>query len=869
MAASVVFVAMSSIYSHAQKLMVLPSDPAVRTEVMPNGLRCYIVTNSFLKGMVDFALVQNVGARSSENMDSESVIRISRDGIASQKRLLDPSVQDFFTSLGAVSGRDGFVRVTDDATIYHFRNVNLSARKTAIDSSLLVMMGIVEKSSSSEDTLLRKWYAPSDQAIIIAGDVDAATMIEKLRMLSYMVTSKESSAGREYEWVEGGVELEVSGSGNPQVSCVSATWRLPRTPRAKMNTIQPMVVEKYMSLSAIIAENRIKELLRRRNIPYAEVLCNYIGPANHLDDNRFTVEVKVGPENVRAAVGIIAAAISSLADGRVGPTEFKDVESDYFDSRLALERSLSNATYIARCASAFLYNQSLSSAAQQNRFLMTRDIPTDKELDVLKSMNEASFKKDANLKLTCGTTDKGLTEAQMYEIFCEGWTSDTPWSYPSDTLALPLPVEKMKVKSVRKEYLTGGSMWTMSNGLKVVVKHTDAKDLIHWSFILRGGYGNVADIQAGEAAYFSDYLDLCRIAGADSETFRDIIRRHGMTMDIKVDHSTTRLSGTVPDDGIEYLLKVLLAVMNDTSADREKFEYRKNCEALRLASLAGTLEDRIAVMDSVMCPDYRYTACKGGFSEDFMEKAERLHGEVAGRTDSGVLVLMGDIDEKQLKAALAVYSGLFRTLGRSVSRPVVNYQPISGTMKLVRTGDEDRVDVIMSAPISLTSQNYYTAQVMSMCLTKVLSQQMTGNGMHIRLKHECTLYPQERVSLMLSLGQASVDGFATGTCHQDPSLTLWEFRELLKTLHEVDLTDEELSSYKALLKQRIGKMESDPVYWQNVLGMRYAEGKDFHTDYKSRIDSITKDDVRNMLKLLAEGSRVEYLIENKQCITEQ
>ena len=57
------------------------------------------------------------------------------------------------------------------------------------DSTLLVLTNIVGRGLRSKDQVLKDWYVPADQAIIVAGDVDAKAVAEKLRMLSYMVPS--------------------------------------------------------------------------------------------------------------------------------------------------------------------------------------------------------------------------------------------------------------------------------------------------------------------------------------------------------------------------------------------------------------------------------------------------------------------------------------------------------------------------------------------------------------------------------------------------------------------------------------------------------------------------------------------------------
>ena len=846
---------------HAENIKVLPSDSAVKTAVMPDGLKCYVVSSPYLKGMADFALVQNTGAETDRYISGDKVVTLSRDGLSGQSRLLAESVQSHFASLGAVAGKDGFVTVTDDATVYHFRNVNLSTREAALDSSLLVLMGMVEKFTALDDVDMRKWYAPADQALIVAGDVDASAVIEKIRMLSYLVPAAGSLPRKGYIWQTSETCSEVSAVPSSQLAVLSATWRIPRSPREKMNTVQPLVLEKYVHVAANVARRRIETLLRSQKVPVAQVQCRYCLPENYLDDNKFEVTLKVEQGDSYSAIRAIATVMSSIASGKIGSLEFKDALSDYFDERIAQEKTLSNSKYIKLCTSAFLYNESLASDVDERKFLMTRLLSDEKELEIFRSITSASFKPDMNLTLSCVTPDDQMNAEKVKEIFDSMWEEKIDFPYEHGVPSLVSVAEKTKVKTVRKEYLTGGSVWTMSNGLRVIVKKTDENDVINWAYVSNGGYGNVSDIEHGEAAYFSDYPDFCSIGGLCAEAFKDAIAREGMTMNINVGHSATTFSGRVPDDRLEYLVRVLLTQLNDMKPDPKTFEYADECEDLRLISVKGSMEDRISEIDSVLCPDYKYSKCRSGMSSRFLTKGEKLFGRIAGCSDSGVLVLIGDVDEKALKAALVSYAGNFKTLGRRPSRPVSNYQPLSGTVELYRKGGENSVDVVLSAPVMLTGEGYYAAEVTALCLSRALSQIVTGRGMHVRVSHSCDLHPHERVSIMLSLRESSVDGFATGTSHHEPVEALAEVRELLRNLENIELTDAELASYKALIKQKIKRMYQNPDFWYDVVALRYIEGKDYYSSYESKVDAITKDDIMRMLGLLSKGSRVEYVIE--------
>ncbi len=862
----IIFCVFGTVSAKADGIKVLPVDPSVRAEIMPNGLACYVVTNPMHKGRADFALVQNTGFKTAQNIDSDRLIGVSREALSSQRRLLSPTVQEFFTSHGATAGKDGFVKVTDDATLYHFRNVNISTSTDVVDSTILVLMGMVERVMQDDDSFLREWYTPADQAIIVAGDVDPAKIIEKIRTLSYMVSGFKSAPRREYVWKSrDGVEAEVLASFS-ELSSFKAQWRLPRAPKKNMNTVQPLVVDMYMNELAILAQKRIGRSLMQASIPYASVKCEYIIPVNHLDDDVFSVEVIVLPEDIETAVSITSSTLASLAEGQISVTDQENAELTYFDNRYSYVRELTNAMHVRRCASAFLYNESLAADAAKNSFLMTRYIEDSTELKIFKSIAAASVTPDANLSLLCSVPEGSLTREKLLSIFTEGWnkTAEETVSASSQTgYSLTLPETKIKVKSSKKEYLSNGTIMTLSNGMKAVVKPTDAKDVIHWSLSLNGGFGNISDLEAGEAPYVSEFLDMCTVAGISSEDFKEAIRRKGITMDIEVGHSRTTLSGRMPDDGIEDLMGILLMVMDSFAPDQAVAEYRMKCEPLVLKAKAGTLEDRISVVDSVMCPGYRYSNRKSGFDKDFMRKSEEFYRDLFAKVDDGVMVFVGDVDEKMLKDVLVKYAGAFRTSGRKASRPVVSYQPISGTVRVERMGKENGVDIVMSAPMPATAANWYAVELASMCLSKQISKIVTGRGLHVRLKHNCDLYPQERVSVMISLRDASINGFAPGTSSHEPMEALSAVRNLLKDPDSISLTDKELASYKAYLKQVIKRRQAEPEYWHDVVALRYIEGKDFISSYEAKIDALTIADVMNQLKQLSQGARVEYIIKRK------
>ena len=148
---------LTAVFSAAQDLPLMPPDPAVTTGVLPNGMTYYLVANPSSKGLADFALIQKTGRQTVSSSDASKVVSASREALASLPRMKSVSPQAFLTAHGAAPGRDGFVKVSDNATLYHFDNVVVSAEKTVVDSTLLLLLDIADRGSCAGDAFMSRW----------------------------------------------------------------------------------------------------------------------------------------------------------------------------------------------------------------------------------------------------------------------------------------------------------------------------------------------------------------------------------------------------------------------------------------------------------------------------------------------------------------------------------------------------------------------------------------------------------------------------------------------------------------------------------------------------------------------------------------
>ena len=852
-------------FSVAAKLPKLPADPSVTKGVLPNGMSYYIVSNPSSKGMADFALVQRTGRVTSPDVRA---LALAKETLAELPMIGNGiSPQKFFSSNGVNPTLDGFVKVDSQSTVYRFQDMLLSQNAASLDSALVVLVGMADKLAKSSGA--GKWYSASDNAIIISGDVDSKAVIQNLKMLSYLTPSSSSQPRSSYTWVSNDTSsYHVQESPFPNLSEIKVVWRAPRVPDDYAGTLQPYIQKMFIAQLGEIAVSRMKEALNQEGISYASVDYRHLSSSDVSGDENFTVRMVVESKSCESAVAILARTMSALESAGAAEDEL-EVSRKAIISRLSegiLKPLKYNSHYVDKCIHSFLYGTAVVNEKEVLNAYTSHVVDMEKEQRLFRHLADALLDPRKDVTVSCKHSS-GLAPSKLKEIFEKAWQAGVDGQLPqhffvSDTLKHIVEAAKVSVKQTKKDPMSGGTIWTFSNGFKVIYKKMDTAGKLYWAMGLGGGFGSIPDLEAGEGAFVGDLLKLYRVAGMKGQDFLDYMQLCNIDMDVKVGLASTLIDGTANSENLKVLLRGLAAVANEREFDRQACEEYMRNEQLRLSASVGTREERRAVMDSLMCPDYKFSQNKsrGKIGSGLAEKADRFYEERFSAMNDGALVLVGDIDETALRKELLTQVGAFRTRKSAFYRPAVSYQPVSGWSTYTVPGNENSVYLAVSVQLPLTAENKMASEVAAMMLKKSLSAAIEPTGMFVNIYSNTRVSPQERFNVMISLKEASEDGFAQGVSHSGALEALRIVRSALHNLEAADVTDGLVKAYKEWLKNDITCRMKSPQYWINAISMRQLEGKDFTTDYKAKVDAVTTAKVKQVLASLNNASKVEYII---------
>ncbi len=834
-------------YSYAAP--ALETDPSVASGTLDCGLNYYMVTNDSRVGLADFALAIRYDSPQAKS-EVPGLLRRSLDSLP-HFRVRTPSA--FLLDNGIRFSRSGYVSAGKDAAMLHLRNVAVNRSDKMVDSTLLFFFDIVSEAVSGNSGGMRNASGPGSCAVIVSGNVDKDEILKKMNMLSLMIDRSAGTACPVADSIdvqmagsvpESGIEVHTGSSGLSSVSAVFYGTKIPENLRG---TALSLISDHFYSEFRTVAERRTVSLLRNRGIPYASVRCSRSPSAESGESDRFSISVLAATDDTSAVKAAVAEVLGELRDKGVSEQEYSF--ASYTATRELYFRSIAsfreNSDYVRKCFSAFVYGSPVFSTGAQAAFFMEAALPD--------------------------TTGRRLLNEYLAGLIPDfpEYAGGSPSRYEpgpgfekSDTLLLSSSFPKVKLRKTRQSKTSDGKIMYFSNGMIVVYKQMPTDGNMYYSWVIRGGFSSVPDLQRGEGAFYSDILMNGKICGLEGPAFLDLLRSEGISADAGVGISDIRISGTAPVSRMTLLLKALTSFSRSYEEDDALGSYHLECEKLRLSSMRGEYVSRVATIDSIMCPDYRYSSSKSlsGIYANTVERAGDFFRTQFAKSNDGVLVLVGDMEEFELKKVLESYLGGFRTAPYVVSRPSVVYQPVSGWSTYVSDGRSNSIDVVLSSRIVLNSVNYMSAQIAAMLLRDTLAGALYDCGMTVDMKDSCSVFPHERFTVSLSAVPAALSGLGASVSYGSYFRSLYSSRAALYSLVEGGIDDATLSVYKKELLDRYDSGQKDPVYWLDLISDRVSTGKDLDSGYKDKIASVTTESVMKVLSGLDEGGKVEYVI---------
>ena len=912
-------VALVPAISGAQDLKAkLPKDPDVVTGKLPNGLEYYIRNNHKPANKVELRLAVKAGAILENNEQLGLAHFMEHMNFNGTKNFQKNDLVSYLQSIGVQFGADLNAYTAFDQTVYilpiptdkpdnlekGFQIIEDWAHNALLtDKDIDEERGVVLEESrlgkGADDRMLKKyfpklaegslyaerlpigkdeilktfkydkirsfyhdWYRPDLQAVIVVGDIDAATALKMITKHFGGLKNPAPEKPRNYVTVTPRKAPEAMVVTDKEATNTSLTIMFPYTKKQMETTLGEYRNNMVRGLVLQMLNRRFSELSKSSNPPFP---YGGVGTDDLIHGyESFVVSAEVGNNGVEeamsASVGELMKATKfgftqselelakkdligniEKAYNEKGTTDSKDYVEEYIRAFLDNE-PFPGVTNEYNYQKSMLPGITIAEAneiakkwmANKNTFtLVTGPEKTDKKLPndaELMAMSERAFKQEIRKE-----EEKVVAKSLME-------TKPTPG----------------KVVGQQKEEGFEATTYTLSNGIKVTIKPTTFKsDEILMNGIKKGGASNYGVADRSNVKFATELMDAMGYGAYNPTEIENILAgtKIEASMSISDINDELNCSSTIKD--FEAMLQLTYLQIMQPRKDEGLFKAFKDKQVSMLQFMMSN--PQAAFADTMVKTLYNNNPLarmviptKADFDKIDLDRAIEIYKNEFSSADGYHFFIVGNIKPEAAIPLLETYLGSIPAKNKTASIKDNGLRPVTGNNQFTFHKGKEKKSLILAV---YTGETKYSedmafrtkavAEILNIKVIEELREKMGaiyGGGFSSNVAKE----PYERFSMQLALpcGPENVDKLITAANAE------------IQALKDKGPDAKDLDKVKSQWREKYKTDVKENKYWAEKMSgaIFWGRDKDRTLNYEAYLDKLTPADVQETAKKIFTGS---------------
>jgi len=916
---SVAAVAMS-IATFAQN--ALPFDPEVKVGKLDNGLTYYIRHNGKPAERADFYLVSNVGAIEEGQGQDGLAHFLEHMCFNGLKNLPGKQMLEYLQSIGASFGGNINASTGVEVTQYMLNNIPV-VREGIVDTCLLVMhdyshfvlndpaevdaeRGVIleEKRTrntaswrmfegcapylygdtkygtcnviGSEETLktfpaetlvdfYQTWYRPDNQAVIVVGDVDVDQIEAKLVKLFADIPAPVNPRPKDVITLPENTEpvIGIVTDKELQTNSIEVIWKRPAVPVEYNNTDQVYALDVVCDLFSMVMSERFNDITSKPGAPFMSANLGYGNLIRTTDAVFGSISFKNGEdlqalnaylteyERVRR-YGVTEAELQRAKDNLLASCEKAAQGAE----------SRKNPDFIRPIINSFVKNTPFMEPS--TKYEITKMICAQLPAAAVNQIIAQYLTDDNMIVLVEGSAlVEHPSEQEVLDVInaTRAAEVEAPAEEVSDIALLDESLLKgSKVKSVAST-IAGAKVWTLKNGVRVVVLPTDyKKDEVSFRLTMNGGESLIPteDLASFESNVWQLYLQNSGLSKFTSSELSKVLAGKSVSVYPWIESETHGISGTSTPKDLETALQLIYLNFMDQRFDEDEFQIGID----QIKAILPNLDQNPQFQLQKRLPGDLYTPADRHplISQEIADQADvkvleknykMLFKDAAGAT----LYIVGNVDEAELKPLVEKYIGSLPK-GKKPLNWVDNGDRFrSGEyvdhFTAQMTTPKSSVFQLYSAALPATVENQVllsaTSYILNMIYTDTLREEEGGTyGASVSGQY-----------LRRPIDFCMVQVYFDTNVEQAPALIALAKKGVTE-LAENGPSDEFFTRTVENFKNRLPQARITNSYWMDVLNNYDDFGYNEDICKEEVINALTKEKIRDFAKKLVDaGNYIE------------
>ena len=901
----------------------LPVDPSITIGKLKNGITYYIRHNEKPDNLVNFYIAQKVGSIQEEESQRGLAHFLEHMCFNGTEHFPGKSLINYLEGIGVKFGADLNAYTSIDETVYNINNVpvgtpgaidsclwilrdwadGLTLAAEEIDKERGVIheewrgrntammrmqermladifpgsrygkrlpIGIMEVVDNFPYQALRdyyeKWYRPDLQGIVVVGDIDVKEVEKKIKKIFGKIKKAKNPAERVYYPVDDNKEMIFSQQidKEQQNYMLQLMYKHDVPSRDQRNTKEYIVENTKRSFAIGMLNSRFGEIMSKENPPYMRAGVGYSSFGVTQTKKAFTVMVQCKPEQIMEAIPMVFTEVERARRFGFTKPEFKRVKESMIagmDSWYAERDKRTSDYYIQNCVRHFL--DEVDMMAPEDEYKLSIEIINSLTLEEINKVIPSLHREDNRVAVSFAPEREGMTYPGKNDIeqllSMVGNARIAP--YEDNAVDAPLleniPEGGKVVKSEEGKW--GSTIWTLSNGIKVILKPTDFQaDKLSVAGYKVGGTNRYPDSEKVNIGMLSALSSIGGYGAFDATQLSK--KLSGSTASANVSsgpYYDVISAGCSPKDAEEMFQ---LMYLKYTSPRKDEKAYESYTTRIRNNLKDRNLNPNTALSDTMVVAMYGNHPRVQPFVAADVDKVNydrvlELYKDRTSDATGYMFFIVGNIDLDAIKPLVERYIGALPCNGRVEKIEKTTVETRKG---IYRNNFKNKMEnptgtenIIYTGKIEPSLKNRLVMSFLNQVLNIVYTEEVRekeGGTYGVGVRGSISKLPEGEFTLMVNFKMAP---------ERREELAAIVTREFEKLAAEGPVA-EQVEKVRSYMLKSFEDIQNKNAAWMNWLYNNYFENEDSYTGHEELVKSITAEDIRLLAKyILDQGNFIE------------
>ncbi|MDD2797604.1 MAG: insulinase family protein [Bacteroidales bacterium] len=716
----------------------------------------------------------------------------------------------------------------------------------------------------------KKWYRPDLQAIIVVGDIDVDQVEGKIKKMFADIPKPVNAAERIYYPVPANAAPIVSIATDPEATqtSVDVFYKHDPLPDNYKPTVYGLIDNYMKQLAQMMLNSRLAELTQKATPPFVE--------ASVSDDEFIVAQTKEAfSASATCKEGDIEKGMRALLDEVNRVAKFGFTATEYERAKADLLRSVESAyndrekeknrSYVREYVKHFTVGEVIPGIEMEYN-IVNKVLPQLPLEELNKGMKEMIA--DSNVVIAIsGPQKEGLvypSKEEVAKIFMDAKSAELT-AYQDKVSNEPLVSKEPKagkVKKVEHNKTLDATIWTLSNGARVVIKKTDFKeDQIMLKAVSLGGSSLLDNKEMANILAFNEVIGVNGLGSYSNTDLPKALAGKKASVSASMTTTSEAINGSCSPKDLLSMMQLAYLSFTAPRPDKDAYEgYLKRAKAMlendemnpnvafRDSLYKGLYGDnpRAMRMKVSLLPQVNYDRIQQIYKERFANAADFT------------FFFVGNVNADSLKPLVEKYIASLPAKGKKEKYADIKMNARPGMIKNYFDREmqtaKATVYTVYSGNCPYTLENVLKMNMLDQILEIIYTEKVRedeGGSYGVGVNGNVTNYPKDKFRLLI--------GFDTNEAQKDKLLSI--VHSELKNLSENGPSEVNFNKVKEFMLKKQKENLTENGYWMGVLTDFYLEGNNFHSTYESVLNTLTPESIKAFAaSLLSQGNNVEVMM---------